>query len=621
MKKRLFDVFVIMMIIALKTPLVPNESLRTATPSAEPSGTAAAPLDKMKDTPSAFGGIDMASVEKRDFEVQLTNYARGAMDPVLKQMADGSVWLVGHYTENWQPFYTTSRDGGRTWSPPVLLWKHWCYDFDLVQGADGRIWVAWTATVPNPYDPVYRTTTDGGQTWSDVRKLSVPPDNGAVMSIVPGPANQTWLCWEGFCIASADGGQTWGSVRTMPSFGWANATYSCTRDGRLWVVTVYIGIQVQLQWSSDNGRTWSLPLKVATVEPAPTKPREHIRPVARLFEDSGGILWLAWYAYSSSTKSTQVWLTKSTNAGAAWSSPAQITTDPSFHGSYFSSISLAEVNGNIWVVYASDKSGKWQIYRRVVGRTQLEYSKNNFTYTILYDTPSKKIPCTVRGDCKAFVESTPYVNQFFNLKVDLSINSVESEGFYRDHPKFSGRGALLVAVDDSVGYVNSSKITLKMTCKTGEKEEEIDYTPIDPCDSSFLIRDLLWWGISWLFPIPILNSSCQRENVIYAQDLAEVINAAGLSRDPSPSFKDERIYDIGKMIWEDLDRDRSLLRKFIQPGKLSFTIPIIYSKAGNQAIKIYILFQDAAFANYYMPSGQGKIRYGALEFEKVINIQ
>lgn len=620
MKKSMFAVFVIMVIIVFQAPLVPNESLRTSTPS-EPSATAAAPPDKTKDTPYAPGGIDMASIEKQDFEVRLTNFVRGAMDPVLKQMADGSVWLVGHYAQDWQPFYTISRDGGRTWSSPVLLWKHWCYDFDLAQGADGRIWVAWTATVPDPYDPVYRTTTDAGQTWSDVRKLSVPPDNGAVMSIVPVSANQTWLCWEGFRIASADGGQTWGTVRSMPSFGWANATYSSTRDGRIWVVTVFRGIQVQLQWSSDNGRTWSSPLKVATVEPAPPKPREHIRPVARLFEDSEGQLWLAWYAYSSSTKSSQVWLTKSTNAGADWSPPTQITTDPSFHGSYFSSVSLAEVNGNIWVVYASNKSGKWQIYRTIVGRTQLEYTKNNFSYTILYGTTSQKIPCAVRGEYKALVEGTPYVNQSFNLKVELSINPVEAEGIYRDHPKFSGRGVLLAAVDDSVGYVNSSKITLKITCKTGEKEEEIDYTPLDPCDPSFLIRDLLWWGISWIFPIPIPDFSCQRENVIYAQDLDEVINVIGLSKDPSPSFKDERIYDIGKMIWEDLDRDRSLLRKFIHPGKLSFTIPMIYSQAGNHTIKIYILFQDAAFADYYMQSGHGKTRYAALEFEKVINIQ
>ncbi|MDY7077431.1 MAG: kelch repeat-containing protein [Chloroflexota bacterium] len=383
---------------------------------------------------------DEFSVPPQDSEVQLTAFARGAMDPALKQMADGSIWLIGHYQEDWQPFYTISYDGGQTWSAPALLWDNWCYDLDLAQDSYGRIWAAWAATVPDPYDPVYRTTTDGGQTWSDATKLSVPPDHDTVMSVVPTLANETCLCWEGGCIASTDGGQTWGSVRTMPHFGWNNATFSRTSDGRLWVVTVVGGEQVQLQWSTDNGQTWSSPLTVASVEPAPPSPREPIRPVARLLEDSGGQLWLAWYAYSSSTESSQVWFTKSTDAGATWSSPTQTTTDPSFHGSYFSNINLAEVNGYIWVVYASDKSGAWQVYRQIVEVADL----SGAVFDAATNDPLSGVQIKISGPSQGITTTNEYGQYAFD---DLPAGEYWFEASKNDYDTV---GTLVNVMDDTV---------------------------------------------------------------------------------------------------------------------------------------------------------------------------
>lgn len=307
------------------------------------------------------------NAQKGNYEIQLTSFIRGAMDPAIHQMNDGSIWIVGHYAKDWEPFYIVSYDKGRTWSSPVLLWEEACYDIDLSQGKDGRIWVAWSSSVPAPYDPVFRTSIDGGNTWSKVRKLSVPPNHDTVMSIVFVSFSETWLCWEGGYISSKNSGQTWGVVQNMPKFGWNNATFNYTRDGRLWVVTVIGGYYVQIQWSKDFGRNWSSPTKVANLDRTKSKSREPIRPVARLIEDSNGRLWLAWYAYTSSTKSSQVWFSKSIDAGITWSVPTQITNDESYHGNYFSNISLAEVNRKIWIVYSSDKSGIWQIYRTIVG--------------------------------------------------------------------------------------------------------------------------------------------------------------------------------------------------------------------------------------------------------------
>lgn len=235
---------------------------------------------------------------------------------------------------------------------------------DLAQDPSGRIWGAWSATPEDVYGIFYRTTEDGGQTWSPVGAINVPPDHDTVVSVVPMSSTETWICWEGGCVITGDGGQSWSDVQPMPAHGWNNATFTRTNDGRLWIVKG-MSDSIQVQFSSDDGRTWSPLQQVASVEPAP-ETEEPIRPTARLIEDSRGNLWVAWYAYSSTTDSSQVWVATSSDDGVTWSSPTQVTTDPSFHGSYFSNIDIAQIGNEIWSAYASNRTDPWQCYRKPV---------------------------------------------------------------------------------------------------------------------------------------------------------------------------------------------------------------------------------------------------------------
>ncbi len=351
------------------TPTPTNTPTRTPTPTPTGPRPTPTPTPTATRTPMAAFRLYLPLILKNyspgPQQFQLTAFSRGAMDPVLKQMADGSLWLVGHYAENWEPFYTISYDGGQTWSEPQLLWDFWCYDMDMAQDPSGRIWVAWSATPEDAYDIFYRTTEDSGHTWSPVRAINVPPDHDTVVSVVPMSSTETWICWEGGCVIIEDGGQTWSDVQPMPVYGWNNATYTRTSDSRLWIAKGGMS-SIMAQYSSDGGQSWSPLQLVTSVKPAPSTVDEPIRPIARLLEDSGGDLWLAWYAYSSTTDTSQVWIATSTDNGVTWSSPRQITMDPSFHGSYFSNISIAQIGNKIWVVYASDKAERWQIYGRII---------------------------------------------------------------------------------------------------------------------------------------------------------------------------------------------------------------------------------------------------------------
>ena len=100
--------------------------------------------------------------------------------PAITETNDGKIWLVWHSDRdenddlfNDDLFYSTSDDGGLTWSADTQLTVHTGNDRypAIAQMADGKVWVVWYGCRPH-CQVWYKTSSDGGTTWSQEARLT-----------------------------------------------------------------------------------------------------------------------------------------------------------------------------------------------------------------------------------------------------------------------------------------------------------------------------------------------------------------------------------------------------------------------------------------------------------------
>jgi hypothetical protein len=232
-----------------------------------------------------------------------------------------------------------STDNGQTWNDgagiglnvyPQQQDKEWlAVDLTRSQYRD-NIYVTWTefddygSSNPNDSSRIrFSKTTNQGETWSDAITISdvsgncLDGDNtteGAVPCV--GPNGEIYVSWAGpvgiVFDKSIDGGETWGTdifVSDMPG-GWAFDIPGISRC---------------------NG----MPITMCDISDSPPN----------------GDIYICWSDQRNGTNDTDVFLSKSTDAGETWSIPVMVNDDNTTRHQFFVWSTIDQSTGHLWFVF------------------------------------------------------------------------------------------------------------------------------------------------------------------------------------------------------------------------------------------------------------------------------
>ncbi|MGB1586725.1 MAG: sialidase family protein [Thermoplasmatota archaeon] len=225
-----------------------------------------------------------------------------AGDVVLSYAPDGILYLAGVATEgigpggtdpvlfNFHVFVTRSLDDGATWSPVLLFERGAGAPYGLLNdkewlhvGADGTIHFTWTQFVGFSTFLKYTRSTDGGVTWSEPIDLAAAPEAHTAFQ-------GTTIAAPGDCIVHIAYSHIY-QLDMGPLSPPANEQYVRT--------------------SHDNGRSFGDPVQLGpTVFPR----------YGSIFADPQQTQ-AAFYVGSDGSDPSQVYITRTQDGGATWSTP------------------------------------------------------------------------------------------------------------------------------------------------------------------------------------------------------------------------------------------------------------------------------------------------------------
>ena len=151
---------------------------------------------------------------------------------------------------------------------------------------------------------------------------------------------------------------------------------SQTIDGRIWVAwtkSVSGDFSLVYKTSSDEGASWSPETILTTDAGVDTSPS--------IFQDMNGSIWIVWS--SDRAGSYDLYYKLSSDDGLTWSEANRLTVDPSDD---LSPAVTQTVNGSIWVVWSSDRTGSYNLFYKLSSDGGLTWSiANRLTSNSTYD--------------------------------------------------------------------------------------------------------------------------------------------------------------------------------------------------------------------------------------------
>jgi hypothetical protein len=193
-------------------------------------------------------------------DTQLSFHSGRDLKPVVRQLSDGSVWVVwsSDRSGGYDLYRKVSLNNGGSWSEDVRLTTDSSLDKmpSLVQMSNGTIWLVWASDRTGNYDLYYKTSSDLGASWTGDTQFTSGPKVESNPCILQTMNGNLWVFWskrepadvetatdDMYYMYSSDGGVTWSDSFqfTTDSYDdiWSSVIQS--RRARLWVV-----------WTSDR---------------------------------------------------------------------------------------------------------------------------------------------------------------------------------------------------------------------------------------------------------------------------------------------------------------------------------------------------------------------------------
>lgn len=238
---------------------------------------------------------------------------------------------------------SVSPDGGRTWNPPVEVYRDVQADFFndkeaiVVDTRDdspfrGRVYVGWDTVTRNGQILRVAHSSDHGATWSVPATLT---GEGANIGVIPlvGPGGVVHAVW-------LRGG----------------------REDSLWISS-----------SHDGGVTWSAPFKIIDLAPAGVfEARTGAGIPSAAVDPRNGTIYVVWQDQRFSPRVDQVVLVRSTDGGLTWTDPVRVSAGPLDAPAYTPAVAV-NAAGVVGVSYFSLRNDP---VRRYFVDTYIGFSKN-----------------------------------------------------------------------------------------------------------------------------------------------------------------------------------------------------------------------------------------------------
>ena len=206
----------------------------------------------------------------------LTSDEIGDQFPSIVIDTAGKLWVFWSSerasTSEWDIWYITSADSGASWSSPVRFTSEalWDYAPSAMQARDGRMWVVWYSYRSGVWQLWYSTSTDGGISWTNAKQLTSGTSWNHGPEIIELTNGTIWVFWYSdrsgnrdiWGTATGNDGGTWSTPVQLSTDSATDSHPSAvqTSDGTLWLFwhsLASVGGDLYYRISTNNGTSWS----------------------------------------------------------------------------------------------------------------------------------------------------------------------------------------------------------------------------------------------------------------------------------------------------------------------------------------------------------------------------
>lgn len=302
---------------------------------------------------------------------------------------DPNIIAAGSVLDN---FYI-SKDGGTSWTNSKLTSSHGVYG-DPVIRMDYQDNIYYSHLV-NPKNRAYQSeeflnkilvqrSSDYGATWTDgtYPEVDTLKDHDKQWLFIPDNSNEVVMTWTEFdkynsndpadksrilFSKSVDGADTWTPAVAISDYEGNCLDNDQTTEGALplkidngtYLVSWSYDNQIWLDKSTDGGVTWGQDIVVSD-QPGgwtydiPGIGRCNGMPIIDNDRSNGpyaGNIYINWSDQRNGVEDTDIWLAKSTDNGANWSSPIRVNNDEAGKQQFFTWMDIDPSTGYIYCVF------------------------------------------------------------------------------------------------------------------------------------------------------------------------------------------------------------------------------------------------------------------------------
>jgi hypothetical protein len=407
--------------------------------------------------------------------------------PTITETSDQKIWVI------WQKrvllgtslFYRTSSNQGATWSEETNITEVPATYADtgpcMIQLSNGTLFLVWSSSRTGDYELFYKTSTNLGATWSNTIQLTFSLGDDLRPSVIQLSNGTLFLVWSSsrtgdYELFYKTYSGFWPFEDNQLTFNTAQdqgPSATQTKDGKIWVTwSSFRTDNREIYYKTYDG-TWSSETNLSQISN-----REDSSPSIMQTHDQ--TIYVFWCSDPPTpTGTNDIYYKYSTNNGASWSSPTQLTTDP--YEDLWPSAKQAR-NHRVWVVWTSNRAdqvdGNFDVYYRTTTIHNLAVTEVTSQPSTVFRGENVSISVAIhnQGDYAETFTLTCYANSSIIHTRIISLNQ---------------RASTVISFQWNTSSFTSGKYTVKASTNivTGETYTD-DNTKVDGIVHVRLLGDL-----------------------------------------------------------------------------------------------------------------------------------